>query len=633
VKRVVWLALLVAVIVAMRGDAEACGGPDYGDFGALEPVETTLDEIASPDSYWAAWGQSEREELRFLYPFWREHPAKIQSLWAFSYDDGQPRPQAPSLSAFEQAVAAGDWTAADRAAHAVVDAWLDMPPVPAAEHRDALERAVEYLELRPAMASVPPDETRAFFLGEPLPPPGELDPVLATALEARRGGAVSAGARRLRAPSLELRERMDDFRRRVPNGYGDGVTQQVPASTFRDFERGMDDWIARHPKHPLVDSARLWKVRIHYFAGDFEMAWSELIALLPRRPVRALAEMRYLLLQDRAPSDALLDSLKDPVLITALAGERTLTPARAERWWKLVPQNLPHPWAKNLEERLLLWAARHMTAGALPAWYPLRRRASTPLGSKLRAAGLLRAGHDREAAAELRALPTDPEQATLLAKAELSMGQTERAARTAELDDDSRSYAVRVLASDAELTRLGRVKSKALRETATLELAARRAHAGDWRAATQIVKKGAPERLAAWTAARDLAARRGGDEDLARARFFAAHTGELFESDDPGFYRGLSSRYHPGTTDGAAIERALGRSTERWLALEAYARWLDTHSNHPDARAVLHEADAVYNLLVNWGGDGTFFWGVYAKQTETAATLRRVGAEIRARAP
>jgi hypothetical protein len=343
--------------------------------------------------------------------------------------------------------------------------------------------------------------------------------------------------------------------------------------------------------------------------------------------------MRYLLLQDRPPSDARLDAIQDPVLITALAGERTLTPARAERWWKLVAKSRSHPWAQNLEQRLLLWAARHTTAGALPAWFPLRRRASTPLGSKLRAAGLLRAGRARDAAAELRALPADPEQATLLAKAELSMGQTERAARTAELDDDSRSYAVRVLASDAELTRLARADTQALRETATLELAARRAHAGDWRAAVRLVKDGAPARLAAWRAARDLAARRGGDADLARARFFAEHPGDLFESGDAGFYRGLSSRYHPGTADGAAIERALGRSTERWLALEAYARWLDAHANHPDARAVLHEADAVYNLLTNWGGDDTFFWGVYAKQTETAATLRRVGAELRAHAP
>ena len=82
-----------------------------------------------------------------------------------------------------------------------------------------------------------------------------------------------------------------------------------------------------------------------------------------------------------------------------------------------------------------------------------------------------------------------------------------------------------------------------------------------------------------------------------------------------------------------AVERAFTRSSERWLALEAYTRWLGRHSKEARSRDVLAEADAVFNLLVNWGGSDTLFWGRYAKKSNTVADLRRLGKTIRATFP
>jgi hypothetical protein len=93
----------------------------------------------------------------------------------------------------------------------------------------------------------------------------------------------------------------------------------------------------------------------------------------------------------------------------------------------------------------------------------------------------------------------------------------------------------------------------------------------------------------------------------------------------------LDGRLPAGSPEHARIEDMLMRTTERWIALESYVRWLGRNAEAPSARDVLVEADDAYNRLVNFGG-GEYFWGRWAAKTTAVTDLRRIGATIRERA-
>lgn len=628
--RLMMLCVLLACLATLDSprELEACGGASYGDFAPLLPVDHTVELIVHPESEWAAWGNWERDELRFLYPLKQAHPAELGPLWDFAHAGGGP-PARRSFAAFESAVKAGKLADAEVEARAIVASIYALPPVWAAERRADLETAVEFLELRPRLGGVPKDVVGAYFGGGPLP--AKLPPVLRAASEVRSGKRPSPKGHP-RAGSLEWAELVRDFEKRVPNGWSDAIQKEVPAATWKELGAAVDRFVARYPMHPLRDEARLWKIRIHYFSGDYAAAWAQAFALYADRRVRALAEMRYLLVMGHPPPRAQLDALKDPLLVTALTSEASLDAERFERRWALAEASPDTAWAENLRVRLLAWAARHAAPGALPKAFPDQVLRRSALAGKLRAAALMKAQRYDDAKAQLAALPVDAEQARLLAQLHALRGEWAAAAEVIELNDDGRRYLIRVLVEDAPLAKLARSKLPKVRQDALIELAARAARRGKWAEAVRHLHAAGRADAALVRKLGKLGQSRSGDAELELARFLDAHVGELFFEADPGFYRGMSLREErAGPSEKARIAAALLRSHERALALEAYTRWLSKHSADPRAKTVLAEADRAYVRLTNWGGSDGFFFGRWQKTSKTVAELRRVGKLVRQR--
>ena len=624
------LVLGVALLCSSDRVATACGGAAFASLGGLAKVGSSLDRMMEPDPMWASWGNAQREEFRFLYPFKVEHPAEIAALWQFSYEAGGPAAVAPSFAPVEQAVKDGDLARAEQAARAVILAVLDEPAGVAVEHTPMLFRAVEVVELGPQLAAVPLDVAQGFLLG---PVPASLPRPLQDALAARAAGP---GPNRVRLPSfapshpraasLGLWAIERDFAARVPDGWSDATRKAAPATTFVDLEAGVDRWLVDHPAHPLVDWVRLWKVRIRYFKGDTEGAWQVLLTMYPAHRPRVLGEMRYLLLQDRAPSAGQIDGLTDPELITALATTSTLTEARFQRWWALAEASVSTKWATNLEERLLFWVAQHAKPGALPAEFPRTARDPSPLWAKLRAVALGKAGQLLPASQEIEGVTPDAEQAELASQLRVARGQPEVAARLPELAADVRSYLVRVRLDRAALERLA-AREDAVGKEARAEIAVRLTAAGSWALAARRIEKDEPDRALLYRQAATLAAARDVDADVTMARFLDANP-EIFRPADPGMYRAMSSIYSDASTSASerrAIAATLTRGNARWRAFSLYARWLPRHTQAYSAQQALTEADGIYNRLINYGGADDLFWSRYGKPSREAKAIRAAG--------
>jgi len=589
--RILFLLALLLALAPMPGESLACGGPDYADLGPVEPLERTLSLIVSIES---DFGSMDRAELRFLYPFWKAHPGELGALWEFAYSDEHLALAAPSLATMEASLRAGRVADAEREARGVIEAIYAMPPVPAARHRAVLFRAVEVVEL-----------------AHPPVPPASGNP---------------------RAASLEYSALEEHMRTRIANGWGADIRKNTPASVFTDLLREADQWLARHPQHPLADLVRLAKIRIRVFQGDFDGAWEQAIALYPARRVRALSEMRYLLQQGERPSEKVEPKIKDLELITALTRPDELDSASSESLWRRARVAPAGSTRTNLEERLLAWAAKNAAPGKLPAFFPAAAQQPTPLWAKLRALALLKAEQWDRAREQLALLPADEERSQLLAHLYILTGHAEDASVLPDMDRRARQYVISALLTDAQIEKLTAHSNRDVREIAGFEAAVRQANQGKWDEAIRSVEKARPQRAALFRQAKALATSASPDRDLAWARFLSAHPGQLFSDGDAGFYRAVSA--HEDGLAAAAPERAqihdmLARTTERWLAIEGYTRWLVAHPRAPQARDVLAETDQLYGVLTNWGGSDYFYWGRQAKKTSVVGELLRVGAEIR----
>lgn len=634
-----WLCLfpLVALLsLDAPRSAEACGGAEIAELGALQPVKTTLGWMRSPEGEWAAWGQDLRPEFRFLYPSLKTHP-ELQPLWDFSHDY-KPTVAAPNVTPFENALRAGDRKAAKSAAQQLVNDWYAMPPVPAAAHAEIFWRAIEYLELEPKLGNVKKDMLADYFSGKPLAklvaPLQEARGVRAATPGPNAKSAPKLAANHPRAGSVELWALQREFRGKVPDGYRDALQKQVGASTWRALEQETDRWLKAHAQHPLADLVTLWKMRIRYFSGDDSGAWQLLIDMYPRRRARVLAEMRFLLLQDRLPTSAQIDQLKDGELIAGLASDKTIDESRFDRWWTL-SETSKQAWAVNLQERLLAWAAQRARTNPLPARFPEKNQNPTPLWGKFRFAALIEARRWKSAREALLSLKADPEQARLATQYFIARKRPELAIELPKLAPDDQHYIVSVLCDDRALGQLEKSKSARAQKAARFERAVRLAATGKWRGAAKLIEKDDPARAKLWRKAAALA-EAGDKKQVEYARFLRDQHGKLLYSADRGFYRGLSQRYDAlpaKSPERPQIENALTRSSERWLAMEAYTRWLAKHSTEPKARGVLAEADAVYNLLVNWAGGEYYYWGKHAAKSPSAVELRRVGKSIRGARP
>lgn len=597
--------------------AEACGGPEYADLGALQPVGSIVYRFAVKSE---DYDYVQREEFRFLYPFWHETKSRLDPLWRFSYPDATASTApAATTSALDAAVKAGDAKAIVRAAHAGVAAWLAEPPVTGAPRRNRAWRAAELTLVAPHLAKLPAGAVRAFLAGKSSKgvPPAAL--------------AARTRAHKARHDFLVLHATL---RAEIPNGWGDAIRKQVSAATWKKLERAVDAWLARYPKHPLWDYVALDKERVLYFSGDGAGAWSVLFDVYPRLRVRALAEMRYLMQRGIALPAARLDALKDPALVAAFADESTITPERFKRWWKLAEAHRHRPASINLEERLLYWAAQKARPGHLPPGFPRTSGSPSPLWGKLRAAALIAAAKWPAARVQLMKLPAGPERALLAAHYFVARSRPDLAAAVPKLGGDTRQYLLRVLVGDKGLARLSK-GSKPLARAARFEAALRLASSGSWQSAATRMQHDKPAQAKLWRAAGALARSHDPDALLRLARFLEQHREALFYSQDRAMYRAISGRYDPRTNavESHAIETALARSTPRWLALQAYTRWLEQNRQSPIARSVLTEADDVYNRLTNWAGGNYLFWGKFAPHSALVARLRRVGRTVRAGAP
>jgi hypothetical protein len=635
------VAALSALLVSIDAPRPAvgCGGASVAELAALAPMSHTLATMQTPGGDWAAWGQELREELRFLYPFVKSDK-KLGVLWDFAHEAKTSVP-APSTQAFEAALRAGDRKLARTEANAILEAILELPPVLAAEHGLVLWDAVEFLELEPKLGKTKDDVVADYFSGKPVEKT-KLPPILKQGLDVR---AATPAARpkplpklahnHPRAGSVEYWAMLADFRAKVPDGYRDAIQKQVKKATWQALEKNADSWLKAHAKHPIADLVTLWKVRIRYLSGDDTGAWQILFDMYPRRKVRVLSEMRYLLLQDRLPTSTQLDALTDGQLIAGLARNSTIDATRFDRWWTVSERDKKAAWAINLQERLLLWAATGARTNALPQQFPDKADNPSQLWGKLRLAALIEARRWQSAREQIDSLKPDPEQARLAAQYFLARKRPDLAASVPKLDEDSRVYVVSVLVDDRALATLTRSKSKSVARMARFEQAVRLAARGKWRAGAKLIEKDEPAKAKRWNKIAVLS--EGGDAKLlAYARALRDAHGELLYPADRGFYRGVSYRFDslpPKASERPAIERAFTRTSERWLALEALTRWLSRHSTEARARSVLDESDAVFNLLVNWGGSDKLFWGAYAKKSATVAELRRLGKSIRAARP
>ena len=283
---------------------------------------------------------------------------------------------------------------------------------------------------------------------------------------------------------------------------------------------------------------------------------------------------------------------------------------------------------------MLAWAARNASPGHLPGSFPARAEVATPLWGKLRAIALLKAEQWDRAREQLALVPPDAERTRLMGHLLVRTGHPEAAAALPGVDRRARQYLVGALLTDADVDRLAVSSDKVIRDMATFEGAVRRAHHHQWADAITAVERSRPDRAALFRRARDIATSQAPDGDLTWAHFLDGHDGGLFSDGDPGFYRAVSDheeRLPSGAHERAQIRDMFMRSTERWLAIESYTRWLVAHPRAPNARDVLDEADRAYGKLTNFGGADTFFWGRTGKSTPVIADLLRVGAEIRRR--
>lgn len=608
-------AVAVAALCNAPRPAEACGGPGYADLGALEPIGAILGRLSwkNDDDFESL----QRPELRFLYPFRLETKAALDPLWSFSYPDAGPAPTQPAMNdALDIALRSGNAMAIDRGAGRALAIWLATPPVDGAAQRKDAWRAAEIARVAPHLAKSPAADVRDFFAGRAVPgaPPA--------ALAARTNAEQAASA-------FEAMDAM--FRATIPDGWRDATKNQVSAATWQKLEHAVDAWLARYPAHPLRDYVRLYKERVRYFRGDGDGAWDVLFDVYPRLRVRALAEMRYLLVRGIEPPKTRLDALTDPALVAAFADESRITPARFTRWWKLAEAHPKRRASTNLEERLLLWAARTAAPGKLPSGFPRTAQDPTPLWGKLRAAALIAAARWPAARAELGGLPDDAERALLAAHYFVARSRPDLAAALPKLGADTRQYLLRVLVDDKALVHLSNGATSLARQ-ARFERGVRLAAAGKWRAAATLIQHDDPTHAKRWREVAAIAGAHDADASLRLARFLAEHREALFYEQNPDMYRAFSGRYDPkaNPVESSAIEIALARSTPRWLALEAYTRWLEQNPRGAIARSVLDEADDAYNRLTNWAGGNYLFWGTYAPHSALAKRLRRAGRAVRA---
>ncbi|WP_295393045.1 hypothetical protein [uncultured Thiodictyon sp.] len=597
------LSLAAGLLLGWVGSAWPCGGPAIF-VPSLHPAVASLTTDDVDNTY--------VEPFRFLDPFRIAGQHQGALLARIAYEGAQAPagdPVAADLDAMGLALGTGDRAAARDAARRAIDTLLALPAPLAAPGSDSLRRAVEFAEVEPALGDTPAALTAAAFqVGAERGGTALLDQVLA--IRAAPFEAAAATLERFpdspRRPSLELAALRNRMSLEIGNGWP-GQIQGTSAETWTALLAAHDDWLARHPDHPLTDLNRLQRLRILYLQGDGPGAWTLLLELYGRRPARALWEMRHLLRNGSAPQDLDLAGLPDPLLATALLG---LVPAPSAAQWDAlwrraadaIGQAAPAPWAINLQERLLVDAATREDP-TLPAGFPAEPAKPSERWAQLRTLALGRAGRHAEALRQAGRLDAagDPRSAAILATALVDAGQATRAATLPALDEDTANFLLHVAVADQNLQTTARGAGPRA-AVAAQALAERRLGQGQWAAGACVLERTDPQRAARWREAGRRAANRTPAGQLALAAWLLERPGELFPAYGTDMSRGLKGLLGtplPPDQQQRLADWLLGAG-ERQRALDAYGAALHRLEPGPPAAAALAEADQLYNTLLNW---------------------------------
>lgn len=385
-------AALPLAAVATAGSArEACACGGWGGYSLYQPftdLATLVDRDGEGDE---GIGSPIYAPNAFRYAFvapWvvadsaagrTAEGAALARVWTerFTWSGADSAgPAALSDAAFTAALRAGALDRAAELARAEVEASLERPANEAQEEQGVVRRAVEFLELRPVVASTPGPLLARFFAAAPPPdaprpfrvvygpdsaasrariaawerrqrllgvgplPAESLPPVLRAAAALRalpRPALAAAGARavpdgadaasqvaRLRRPSLRYVALDQRTRALVPDGWPDADSLRLHAPAFRALRRDYEAWLAEYPGHPLAPLVRLGTVRVDRFALDTGRAWATLLDEYGRdggrRRARVVAEMNHLLAVDAGPPAAVVAAAArsgDPLLRSA----------------------------------------------------------------------------------------------------------------------------------------------------------------------------------------------------------------------------------------------------------------------------------------------------------------------------
>jgi hypothetical protein len=639
-------------------DTRPCGGPSFDLIDqALKPVDefiawSSVQECdpEEADSSCAYIGNlSTVLELRFLHPFHLAKPdmyRELRNRSYFEYDYGtgaSPKAEPKSSDALARKVDAGDWDGAESEARSLVERILDMPHFQADENRDVLARAVAALDLRPLAASVPDDALRAAWRGvlSSYRPAFLKAPPLASPIKEAREGTT-------RFIALK-----DAMRTRIPNGWREDIRKNVAPETWGALESLHAQWLKDFPGHPLADLARLSQVRLAYLRDRADESWKILFALYPKRPVRAVGEMRFLLQQEIAPDPAAVPD--DPVLLSALAPwfEYQKDGAWSPLWtrlWDLSLADPKAPWATNLQIRLLKEAADQASPkSGLPEGFPAPAANPDPRWAAFRLFALYKVGRWDDALAQARLIKPNEITAAVIAKLHIRRKEWKEALGLKELPFDAKRYLIRVLLDDETLRSLQDLSDPRLKSEVRLTLAVRAAAKGDWPAGLALLADGDMRRAGLWEQAARLSADQTPSGRLALGRFLRKNDGKLFYAPDTVWYRSvfwrlsavagrgkenaLPSNIDPGLPWTGEIESQAIRShltaLEPFLALRAFATYLrETTGQGKQRKAALKEADQAYNWLLNWANNYSENWKSLLDQSDEAKIIRQAGLEV-----
>lgn len=662
-----WLLVLLAALSAPRA-ATACGGPDSRELDLpLQPIAARSGQWLYP---WDGWDNTALPVTHFLYAFGVQDPGLYAVLdrTLGAALEGAPEPPfadpvAPSTGAFQAALKRGDLAAADTAARATVEAILDLPAPLAEPYGDDLRLAVEFIELRPRLAGADKASVATWFSSTTAPM--TLPATLREAAGVRGSGVPKAApsASNPRAASLRWRMLGQALHDGVPNGWtADEIATAAAAAGdpgFGHLHQKLDSWLRDYPGHPLADFVRLKKVRLDYLAGDADGAWGQLLEMYPRHPARVANELRFLTMQGLVPKQ-----LPANLPIEARVGLLNSHPPDDEAWtamWRdAEAARAAHaPWGLAVEEKLLVGLLEQDAGGnvgELPKGFPPMAAAPTPTWAKARM--LLMATRPKwsmtqDFSAQLALVdPADPDIPAVVAHVALGRGDWLGAIRTPGLDPSAVQYLVRVLAPEDTVRQLVDDKDPLTRFEARLSVASRElAATGDWSRAARWLDPVDPERAAVWRRLGVEARVRAPAGVLAYARDLRASGGAVFVGnsyDDVVWYRSLpysrapegwnSHPDFPELSEWPATESWLKRSFATWYALGAYARWLDmlpagrpSGATYTEAMKVLAEADATYNVLLNYGSGEYYAWASVLPTSQPAQDIRRVGRALKAK--